>query len=404
MKIIASIALDGRSAGSWYAVETARRLQTRGHDVLFIPRPKGQTITMAREAGLPVIDDLDLEEKSPKKMYRNLRRIIGLIGQFSPDVVLAHWGEDHALWGLAKSLHKRKPVLIRVRALDPKPPKRHPLSIWLHRRATDMIVTSNDRLASAYRIRLKIPPEKLHVIPAGIDPRLWDGNRGNRESLSRLGVPADCPIVVLLARFSPVKGHRVMLSAVPHIQERHPNARFLWLGFPSEYDAGILRRWFVEGNLTEQITVVDTMIPDLYSVIAQCAVGIVASIGSESVSRSLLEYMLCGIPVVATDVGGIPDLMRQGEFGRMVPPDDTKALAQAISDLLDNPSLRVKYGQNARAHILQHATWDQRVDEWEDLLHRTVSRVRGDSLPRPSDPESRRDHSVVTATTPGHPG
>jgi len=404
MKIIASIALDGRSAGSWYAVETARRLQTRGHNVLFIPRPKGQTIAMAREAGLPVIDDLDLEEKSPKKMYRNLRRIIGLIGQFGPDVVLAHWGEDHALWGLAKSLHRRKPALIRVRTLDPKPPKRHPLSMWLHRKATDMIVTSNERLASAYRIRLKIPPERLHVIPAGIEPTLWDGNRGNRESLSKLGIPADCPIVILLARFSPVKGHRVMLSAIPHICRRHPNVHFLWLGFPSEYGADTFQRWFVEGNLTGQVTVVDSMIPDLYSVISQCAVGVVASLGSESVSRSLLEYMLCGIPVVATDVGGIPDLMRQGEFGRLVLPDDTKAMVQAISDLLDNPSLRVEYGKNARAHVLQHATWDQRVDEWEDLLHRTVSRVRGDTIPRLRPNRSSPDDSVITATTSGHSG
>jgi glycosyltransferase involved in cell wall biosynthesis len=384
MKIISSIALDGRSAGSWYAVEIAHRLQARGHDILFIPRPKGSTIAMAREAGLTVIDDLDLDERSPRQIYRNLRRLTGLVRQYRPDAVLAHWGEDHALWGLAKSVSRPRPALIRVRVLDPKPPKRHPLSRWLHRSATDMIVTSNQRLAAAYRTRLKIPPDRLQIIPAGIEPSAWSGERVTEDHLRKLGIPAGCSVVVLLARFSPVKGHRVMLSAIPHIRRQHPDAHFLWLGFPSEYRADMFQRWFVEGNLADHITVVETMIPDLYAVLSQCAIGVVASIGSESVSRSFLEYMLCGIPVVATDVGGVPDMMRQGEFGRLIPPDNAKALAEAISFLLDKPALRVELGKNARAHVLQHATWDQRVDQWEDLLDRTVSRVRGATVLRGS--------------------
>jgi glycosyltransferase involved in cell wall biosynthesis len=382
MKIISSIALDGRSAGSWYAVEIAHRLQARGHDILFIPRPKGSTIAMAREAGLTVIDDLDLDERSPRRICRNLRRLTGLVRQYRPDAVLAHWGEDHALWGLAKSVSRPRPALIRVRVLDPKPPKRHPLSRWLHRRATDMIVTSNERLAAAYRTRLKIPPDRLQIIPAGIEPSAWSGERVTEDHLRKLGIPAGCSVVVLLARFSPVKGHRVMLSAIPYIRRQHPDAHFLWIGFPSEYRADMFQRWFVEGNLADHITVVETMIPDLYAVLSQCAIGIVASIGSESVSRSLLEYMLCGIPVVATNVGGVPDMMQQGEFGRLIPPDNAKALAEAISSLLDKPALGFELGKNARAHVLQHATWDQRVDQWEDLLDRTVSRVRGDTLPR----------------------
>ncbi len=376
MKLIFSATLDGRNAGTWYAINTASRLQARGHEILFIPRPHGHTITMAREAGLRVIDDLDLEQKSPSRMYRNLRRLLALNREFQPDAVLAHWGEDHSLWGIAKSLSRRKPVLIRVRSLDPKLPSRHPLSRWLHRRATDMIVTSNERLASAYRTRLRIPTEKLKIISAGIEPGAWDGKPADPKHLTGLGVPTDCPIVVLLARFSPVKGHRVLLSAIPHIRRRHPNVHFLWLGYSSEYDAGMFRRWFVEGNLTKQITIVDTMIPDLFAVLSQCAIGVVASIGSESVSRSLLEYMQSGIPVVATDVGGVFDVMRQGEFGRLVPPDNAKALADGISDLLDSADARREMGRRAREYVLNYATWGQRVDDWENVLEQTVYRTR----------------------------
>jgi glycosyltransferase involved in cell wall biosynthesis len=373
MKIIVSITLDGRNAGSWYAVETARRLQARGHDILVIPRPLGKTIAMARDAGLRVVENLDLEQKAPRKMYSNLRRLASLNREFQPDVILAHWGEDHALWGLVKSIARRKPALIRVRALDPKPPNRHPLSKWLHRGATNLIVTSNERLASAYRMRLKIPESKIRIIPAGIEPSLWDGNGSSRDDLRAQGVPPDRPVVVLLARFSPVKGHRVLLSAIPQIKRRHPNAHFLWLGFPSEYEAGMFRRWLVEGNLAGHVTIIDTMIPNLFAVLSQCAIGVVASIGSESVSRSLLEYMLAGIAVVATDVGGVTDLMRQGDFGRLVPPDNMKALADAISDLLESPEQRERMGRDARAHVVKHCTWGQRVDDWEQALSSTVA-------------------------------
>ncbi|MBI5869307.1 MAG: glycosyltransferase family 4 protein [candidate division Zixibacteria bacterium] len=389
MKLIFSATLDGRNAGTWYAVNTASRLQARGHEILFIPRPHGQTIAMAREAGLRVIDDLDLEQKSPSRMYRNLRRLLTINREFQPDAVLAHWGEDHSLWGIAKSMSRRKPVLIRVRSLDPKLPSRHPLSRWLHRRATDMIVTSNERLASAYRTRHKIPAEKLKIIPAGIEPNAWDGKPAGPKHLTDLAVPTDCPIVVLLARYSPVKGHRVLLSAIPHIRRRHPNVHFLWLGYSSEYEAGMFRRWFVEGNLTKQITIVDTMIPDLFAVLSQCTIGVVTSIGSESVSRSLLEYMQSGIPVVATDVGGIPDLMREGEFGLLVPPDNAKALADGISDLLDSADSSREMGRRAREYVLNHATWDQRVDDWEALLVSTISGAQRKSTPSTNRPSPK---------------
>lgn len=387
MKIIVSIAMNGRSAGTWYAIETARRFQERGHTVLFLPRPRDQTIDLARAAGLSVIDDLDLEEKSPKTLYGNLRRLIRIIGEFGPDVVLAHWGEDHAFWGLAKVVAARKMAVIRVRALDPKPPKRHPLSLWLHRQATDMVVTVNTRLAAAYRIRLRIPEAKLRIIPAGIDPSWTEREGGGTDHLAALGVPADRRVVLLLARFSPVKGHRVMLSAIPQIRRQHPDTHFLWLGYPSEYTADTYRRWFVEANQVGCVTVVERMIPNLPAVISLCAVGVVSSIGSESVSRSLFEYMQCGIPVVATDVGGVSDLMEQGDFGRLVPPDDAHALAEAISGLLDRPEESARQGERARDHVLQCCTWEQRVDEWEDVLYKVVARVRGASLPQLHDGE-----------------
>ena len=372
MRLISSIALDGRSAGSWYAIQTAIRLQERGHEILFLPRPQGKTISMAADAGLNVVHDIDLEDKAPKIIYRNLRRLKKLMGDFRPDAVLAHWGEDHTLWAMAKTSSGFNPTLIRVRALDPKPPKRHPLSRWLHRGPTDMVVTVNKRLQSAYRQRLRLPAEKVRIIEGGIDPQDFSIAAPAPTRLAELGIPSQRPVVVLLARFSPVKGHRILLSAMSRIKDKHPDVHFLWIGFPSEYSAGMFHRWFVEGNLVESVTVIDTIQDDLPAILSSCTVGVVSSVGSESVSRALLEYFACGLPAIATDVGGVPDMMGRGDFGILVSPENPEALAEGISQLLDEPQRARERGARAREYVLKNCTWDQRVDEWEALLAETL--------------------------------
>jgi glycosyltransferase involved in cell wall biosynthesis len=379
MRIIVSATLGGGSAGTWYALETARRLAERGHEVFYLSRPGHSALEKARTMGLPVVGDVDLEEKSPKRMNRNLRRLAFLARDLQPDVILAHGGEDHAFWGIVKALRARHVALIRVRALDPKPPKRHPLSRWLHRHATDAVVTVNSRHYAAYQSRLGIPADRLRIIEAGIEPGDYDDLGDAALNANGVSLPPGKQVVAMVARFAPIKGHRVLLSAAGKIKRRRDDVHHLWIGYPHAYPTETLHRWLVEANLRDDVTIVDRRLPALPALLAHCQVGVIASVGSESVSRSLLEYLACGLPSVATDVGGIPDLLARGDFGRLVPPDNAEALAEAILDLLADPDSRAACGQQGRDYVLGHCRWDQRVDQWEDFLALTVARVRGNS-------------------------
>jgi len=379
MRIIVSATLGGGSAGTWYAIETARRLAARGHAVVYLSRPGRSALAKAKTAGLPVIEDVDLEEKSPTRACRNLRRLRSLAREYAPDVVLAHGGEDHAFWGLARVTGARQAALIRVRALDPKPPKRHPLSRWLHRR-TDAIVTVNSRHYAAYQSRLRIAPDRLKIIEAGVEPADYDNLSDAALSANGVDLPPGKQVVVMVARFAPIKGHRVLLSAAGKIKRRRDDVHHLWVGYPYTYSTETLRRWLVEANLERDVTIVDQFLPQLPALLAHCQVGVIASVGSESLSRSLLEYLASGLPAVATDVGGIPDLLARGDFGRLVPPDNAEALAAAILDLLAVSERRVICGQQGRAYVLGHCRWDLRLDQWEDILTRTVARVRGSTV------------------------
>ncbi len=360
----------------------------------YLSRRGRSSVERARNAGLPTIETVDLEEKSPSRYYRNLRRLVELLGRHSPDVVLAHGGEDHAAWGLVKAMRAPKLALVRVRALDPKPPKRHPLSTWLHSRATDLIVTANSRHFASYQERLRVPPSRMRIIEAGIEPRDYADLSDQAMHANGLTLPSGKPLVVMVARFAPIKGHRVLLATAGILRRRAVPCHFVLVGYPRDYTADQLKRWFVEGNLVDAFTVIDRRLPNLPALLKRCDLGVIASLGSETVSRSLLEYLASGLPAIATDVGGIGDLMSRGDFGRLIPPDNALALADAITELLSNDNLRLRMANAGRNHVHSFCTWDQRVDQWEKAMYETVARVRGESIPvlnsgePPPDPDT----------------
>jgi glycosyltransferase involved in cell wall biosynthesis len=90
-----------------------------------------------------------------------------------------------------------------------------------------------------------------------------------------------------------------------------------------------------------------------------CDVGIVASVGSEAISRVVMEWMSCGKPLVATKVGCIPEIVKDMENGYLVDPGDHEAMAQRIYELLVNKSMSKQMGDKARKHILEKFTLKQ---------------------------------------------
>ena len=237
MRILHSIVLDGWSAGSWYAVNMARHLNKLGHDNLFVCRPSCRTHNEAVNAGLQVHDKINLESKNPLHMVGNLSRLGTLLVKWKPDVVCAHWGEDHSYWGLLKSLYRDSVPLIRVRSLDPKPPNAHPISRLLHENQTNLIVVSNSYLRRCYLELFALREERVKIVPPGLDFSEYEGLTSRTA-----GYKADHPTVGLLARFSPVKGHRNFFQAARTVAERIPEVRFLLAGFESELKTRDLRK------------------------------------------------------------------------------------------------------------------------------------------------------------------
>jgi len=107
-------------------------------------------------------------------------------------------------------------------------------------------------------------------------------------------------------------------------------------------------------------------------IIARFDVGVVSSVYSESVSRSTMEYLAAGVPVVAANVGGVPDILGEGEFGVLVSPRDPKKLAEEVVRLVQDNHRRREYGRAGREFIRTRRTWQQAAHSFAGALAEIV--------------------------------
>jgi glycosyltransferase involved in cell wall biosynthesis len=150
-----------------------------------------------------------------------------------------------------------------------------------------------------------------------------------------------------VARLAPEKGMHVALEAFSRVRDRWPASRLVIVGDGPERSA-------LE-EATAQLGIescVDFLgyVKDVEKVFPTLDVFLLPSL-TEGIPLALLEAMACGLPVVATAVGGVPEVVRHEESGILIPPGDPVALAEAMGRLLDQPAERSRLGTNARARV-----------------------------------------------------
>jgi glycosyltransferase involved in cell wall biosynthesis len=191
--------------------------------------------------------------------------------------------------------------------------------------------------------RLPMPP--LETLHHGLDQAAvagWGGGDGVR---AELGIPEHAPVVGNLANFKAAKDHPTLLRAAARVRERLPEVRFLLIGQgPLEPEA---RRLAAELGL--DATVVFTGFrTDAHRLLAALDVFTLSST-YEGLPIALIEAMALGRPAVVTRVGGVPEVLADGDQGLLVPPRDPAALADGLLRLLGDPGLRDRMGAAGRA-------------------------------------------------------
>jgi glycosyltransferase involved in cell wall biosynthesis len=220
-------------------------------------------------------------------------------------------------------------------------------------RVTDRIVTLTDRGAREHVQYRIADPGKFATIPSGITLSafrsvLVDPTVKRKE----LGLPAEGPVIGTVGRLVPIKGHEWLLKAAPRVLAEFPRATFVFLGEGPLL--GRLQQVAGELGISGRVMFLGAR-QDVPECLAAFDLFAFPSL-NEGMGRALIEAMAVGLPAVATRVGGIPDVVTDGETGILVPPQDAAALADALLTMLRDPARRQAYGQAARRSM------DERFD------------------------------------------
>ena len=303
----------------------------------FVPDLAARSVRVSYAPGRGLLD--------PSRIGNLARLLRGL----RPDLVHTHLTYANVAGSIAARLAHRRSIA-SLHNVDVNQPKHPAAKRWLEacalRWAADrvIVVAEGGRRLTARNYHL--PAGRLVALPNGLDPasvRLPDGY--DRSAARRaLGVEPDQPLISVVARLDPSKGHDVLLRAAAALRSRHGRARYLLVGAGPA--ASTLRRHVERLGLSDQVVFLGVR-EDVPAILAASDLFVLPS-RNEGLSQALLEAMALGLPVVATEVGGTADAVRSERTGWLVPPGDWRALADAIDAALSRPSTAKAYAEAAR--------------------------------------------------------
>ena len=226
---------------------------------------------------------------------------------------------------------------------------------WLMRRLNhrfDRIVAPSRAILDLLAATERVDPAKLICIPNGVDTQKFVPQEAGRSAMrAELGFAGDELLVGCVANLYPVKRHSDLIEAFAGVRAAVPSAHLLLVGDGPLRDA--VEQQIVLHGLTDAVRLLGDR-DDIASILPALDVFVLAS-SSEGLSNAILEAQACALPVIATRVGGNPELVGEN-CGRLVEASQPEALASAMLELLQNRALRRALGTTARATVeLKHS-------------------------------------------------
>jgi glycosyltransferase involved in cell wall biosynthesis len=328
----------------------ARALQRAGHGItVAVFYGGGRLEPEFRNTGIEVVD----LGKSCRWSAGFLIRLIGLVRRRQPHILHSYMVMPNLVAALLKFRFPRLPVVWGIRAsavdfsrFDRVSEVTFRLQRWLA--WLPNLIIYNSQAGRAYHEGEGYPAARGCVVPNGFDTDLFRPMLDEAERVREAwGVPPGAPLVGLVGRIDPLKGHEAFLHAAVLMAARRPDVRFAIVGDGDLLLADSLRALAAELGVAERVVWAGYR-SDMAAVYSALDIACLASI-TEGFPNMVGEAMACGVPCVATAVGDVEALM--GETGIVVPPGDAEALARALGAVLEADLASV--GAAARCRIAE---------------------------------------------------
>jgi glycosyltransferase involved in cell wall biosynthesis len=327
-------------------------------------------LASARRLGVTVITIPTLLRRvSPWKDLRALLAILRHLRRLRPNLIHTHTSKAGLLGRLAAWL-ARVPVVVHTPHghvfyghFGPALSRFFLVVERMLRRITTHLVALPPGEAEDYMDLGVMPPHKISVIPSGIDLRRFAGAGVDRLSKRReLGLPPAALAVGFVGWLLPIKGLCFLVRAMPGILARHPESFLVVVG---KGDEEVKLRSLADSlGLNGRVLFLGWR-PDVEDIVRCLDVLALPSL-NEGMGRVLVEAMAAGVPVVASRVGGVPDLVWDGENGLLVPAADSGALERAISRLLQDEPTRRRMAAKGKEFCGQYSV-ESMVNQISDL-------------------------------------
>jgi len=247
---------------------------------------------------------------------------------------------------------------------------------WIQRimiRDYQRIVTLNRSMQTDLASECNLPLERIGVISNGVDVERFRPFQDQQKFRNKYGLPIERFIVGNVARLDPIKNHEVILRALRHLREQGFDPLFLLVGDgPHRTELG---REIDRLGLRSSVRLLgySDQIPEVLN----CMDLYIQSSFYEGFSNAILEAMACGLPILATNVGGTTDLFSEGKQGFFFKPKDDESLAHLINRLYRHTLVRRRMGVDARQHVIRNFSLREMVSGYEDLYLELGSRSKG---------------------------
>lgn len=232
---------------------------------------------------------------------------------------------------------------------------------WVSRSAR-MVAVSHD-LRQFLAEEIGVPPNRVSVIHNGVDPNKGLSAEQRSQLRSELGIQEGDFVLGVVGSLYEVKGHLYLLDAFKEVLRSYPNTKLLVIGQGDLEEA--LKSKAVEWKIERHVSFLGLR-NDVPRLLSALDIFVLPSL-SEGLSIALSEAMSAGIPVIASNVGGNPEIIVDGETGYLVPSRDAKALAVRILDLMADPSRQKSFGHRGRERVAKKFSTACMLEQYQAL-------------------------------------
>jgi L-malate glycosyltransferase len=314
-----------------------------GHRAVLVAHGEGELYRRALEGpdliALAPRNEVDLS--SAWKLSRIIR-------QWHPDVVHAHDPHAVAMAGLALSFSAPdpRPKLVASRRVDFHLQK-HSFSRWKYRQV-DVFIAASEAIREVL-VQDGISRGQIVVVHDGIDVAKI-GRLPAVDIRAEFWLPHGAPVVASVGALVPHKGHKYLIEAMPHVLRQVPDAHVVIFG-EGELRSPLERQ--IKELHVEKHVLLAGFRPDVLQLMKTADCFVMSSV-TEGLGSTVLDAMAMKLAVVGTRAGGIPEAIREGTTGLLVPPAHSEDLAAAMVRLLKDHALRTRMGEAGLTHVTKH--------------------------------------------------